>query len=54
MLVFTDLIAQSYLQYVMDGEKDIAHIYSQEFHKLNKGSNFEDIYFKATFYEKLC
>jgi len=53
MPIFIDLIAQSYLQYVIDGDKEIAQFYYQEFYKVREGSNNKIIFSKKQFYKKL-
>ena len=53
MTFFKDIIAQSYLLFTKNGDKEIAKFYSQEFNKVSEGSNSSICYSKKQFYTNL-
>jgi hypothetical protein len=51
-IIFTDLIAKSYLIYTKNNDNDIAHLYYKEQVKVKEGNN-KDFFSKKEFYNKL-
>lgn len=52
-IIFTDLIAESYLLYTKKNDNDIAHFYYQEQLKFKEGGKSDFVFSKKQFYNKL-